>query len=436
MDRQQLEQNQKTEERQPAGSHGAEKKKAMGIGICCGALGAVLAGLLLLAVVSRAAGVRILVTNGSTGTGGALLTDGAVAKIEELKAYADLYYYDEIDEDALRDGLYEGVISGLGDKYSVYYNAEDNAQMQLDTTGKYYGIGAGLRQEKDTMMVSISKVYEGTPSEEAGLLADDVILTVDGAEASSMEVTELVKLIRGEEGTSVHLEIYRPSTGEDLSFDVKRANVTLPSISHEMLEGGIGYIHIDSFESETALQFEQALAELEGQDMKALILDVRYNGGGLVTSVVQILDDILPEGLLVYTEDKNGRRQEYFSSDDASLDCPLAVLINGDSASASEILAGAVKDYGYGTLIGTATYGKGIVQSVFQLEDGDAVKLTTAKYFTPKGNYIHEAGIEPDIALEYEYLDPDGTEYEIQYDNQVQKAIEVLTEHAAEGKQK
>ena len=160
--------------------------------------------------------------------------------------------------------------------------------------------------------------------------------------------------------------------------------------------------------------------------MKALIIDVRYNPGGMVTAVVQILDDILPEGTVVYTEDKNGNRQDYTSSGDTYLDYPIAVLINGESASASEILAGAVKDYQYGTLIGTTTFGKGIVQTIFPLEDGDAVKLTTAKYFTPNGNYIHGVGIEPDIELEYEYLDKDATSYDEAYDNQIQKAIEVL----------
>ena len=160
--------------------------------------------------------------------------------------------------------------------------------------------------------------------------------------------------------------------------------------------------------------------------MKALIIDVRYNPGGMVTAVVQILDDILPEGTVVYTEDKNGNRQDYTSSGDTYLDYPIAVLINGESASASEILAGAVKDYQYGTLIGTTTFGKGIVQTIFPLENGDAVKLTTAKYFTPKGNYIHGVGIEPDIELEYEYLDKDATSYDEAYDNQIQKAIEVL----------
>ena len=170
------------------------------------------------------------------------------------------------------------------------------------------------------------------------------------------------------------------------------------------------------------------MAELDSEGMKALVLDVRYNGGGLVTAVVQILDDILPEGTVVYTEDKNGHRETYTSSGDTYMEYPLAVLINEDSASASEILAGAIKDYEYGTLIGTTTFGKGIVQTIFPLEDGDAVKLTTAKYFTPNGNYIHGVGIDPDIELEYEYLNPDGTEYDVKYDNQIQKAVEVLTE--------
>ena len=276
------------------------------------------------------------------------------------------------------------------------------------------------------MVVTVNKVYEGTPSESAGLLKDDVIVSVDGTEAASMELSELVKLIRGEKGTTVHLEIYRPSTEENLSFDVERQDITLPSVSHKMFEDGIGYVHIDSFETETAAQFEEAVKDLEDQGMKALIIDVRYNPGGMVTAVVQILDDILPEGTVVYTEDKNGNRQDYTSSGDTHLDYPLAVLINGESASASEILAGAVKDYQYGTLIGTTTFGKGIVQTIFPLENGDAVKLTTAKYFTPKGNYIHGVGIGPDIELEYEYLDKDATYYDEAYDNQIQKAIEVL----------
>ena len=401
----------------------------MGTGILLGICGTLVVGALGIYLTCRFTGSQILITNAAADTDGTTLLDAkTTAKINELSAYVDLYYYEDTDVQDLKDGLYAGLLEGLDDRYSVYYTADEYAQTQVSMTGQYYGIGAGLAQDKDTMQVTITKVYEGTPSESAGLRNEDVILSVDGTEADTMDVTDLVKLIRGEAGTTVHLEIYRPSTGENLSFDVERADVTLPSVSSQMLNDTIGYIRIESFEKDTANQFEKALAELEGEGLTSLVVDLRYNGGGLVDSVVQILDDILPEGLIVYTEDKNGHREEYRSSGDTHFDYPMAVLINQDSASASEIFAGAIKDYNYGTLIGTTTFGKGIVQSLFPLEDGDAIKLTTAKYFTPNGNYIHGVGIDPDIELEYEYLDPDGEQYEIQYDNQVQKAIEVLSE--------
>ena len=385
--------NETTGEQKPDGGK-ERRRRGMGAGILLGICGTLVVGALGIYLTCRFTGSQILITNAAADTDGTTLLDAkTTAKINELSAYIDLYYYEDTDVQDLKDGLYAGLLEGLDDRYSVYYTADEYAQTQVSMTGQYYGIGAGLAQDKDTMQVTITKVYEGTPSESAGLRNEDVILSVDGTEADTMDVTDLVKLIRGEAGTTVHLEIYRPSTGENLSFDVERADVTLPSISSQMLNDTIGYIRIESFEKDTANQFEKALADL-----------------------------------IVYTEDKNGHREEYRSSGDTHFDYPMAVLINQDSASASEIFAGAIKDYNYGTLIGTTTFGKGIVQSLFPLEDGDAIKLTTAKYFTPNGNYIHGVGIDPDIELEYEYLDPDGEQYEIQYDNQVQKAIEVLSE--------
>lgn len=355
-----------------------------------------------------------------------ILTNKTAKKIDELMSYIDLYYNDDYDEDDIRNAIYAGTLEGLGDPYSVYYTADEYKDMQISTSGKYYGIGAALGQDAKTKEVTISKVYEGTPAEGAGLRDGDQIVKVNDTVSTSEELSNLVQKIRGEEGTTVHLKIYRASTKKTFEVDVERKNVELPSITSKMLDGGIGYIQISEFQSKTDEQFKSALADLKKQGLKSLIVDVRSNPGGLITAASNILDQILPEGTVVYTEDKYGKREDY-TSDRNCIDCPIAVLVNKNSASASEIFAGAIKDYNYGTLIGTKTFGKGIVQTVFPLEDGDAVKITTAKYYTPKGNYIHGAGIEPDINLTYKYSGPEDETYDMKYDNQVQKAIEVLT---------
>lgn len=356
-----------------------------------------------------------------------ILTNKTVKKIDELMNYIDLYYNDDCDEDDIRNAIYAGTLEGLGDPYSVYYTADEYKDMQISTSGKYYGIGAALGQDAKTKEVTISKVYEGTPAEEAGLRDGDQIVKVNDTVSTSEELSDLVQKIRGEEGTTVHLKIYRASTKKTFEVDVERKNVELPSITSKMLDGGIGYIQISEFQSKTEEQFKSALADLKKQGMKSLIVDVRSNPGGLITAAANILDQILPEGTVVYTEDKYGKREDY-TSDSKCLKCPIAVLVNENSASASEIFAGAIKDYNYGTLIGTKTFGKGIVQTVLPLEDGDAVKITTAKYYTPKGNYIHGVGIEPDINLTYKYSGPEDEAYDMKYDNQVQKAIKVLAE--------
>ena len=354
-----------------------------------------------------------------------ILTNKTVKKIDELMSYIDLYYNDDYDEEDIRNAIYAGTLEGLGDPYSVYYTADEYKDMQINTSGNYYGIGAALSQDAKTKEVTISKVYKGTPAEEAGLKDGDQIIKVNDTESTSKELSALVQEIRGEEGTTVHLQVYRASNNKTFEIDVERKNVELPSITSKMLDGGIGYIQISEFQSKTDEQFKSALADLKKQGMKSLIVDVRSNPGGLINAASNILDQILPEGTVVYTEDKYGKREDY-TSDSNCLDCPIAVLVNENSASASEIFAGAIKDYNYGTLIGTKTFGKGIVQTVFPLEDGDAVKITTAKYYTPKGNYIHGVGIEPDIELTYKYSGPEDEAYDMKYDNQVQKAIEVL----------
>jgi carboxyl-terminal processing protease len=358
-----------------------------------------------------------------------LLSESTEIKVETLSEIINLYYYDDTDKKALEEGIYAGLLQGLKDPYSQYYTADEYASLQEGTNGVYYGIGAVLSQNYNTMAVSILHVYDGTPAQQAGIKDGDVILKVGDVDGSSMELSKLVQLIKGDEGTKVHLSILREGEQKELEFDVERKKIEVPTIESQLLSDQTGLVQITEFSEVTAEQFSQAVKELQAQGANSLIIDLRDNPGGLMESVCAILDEILPKGVLVYTEDKYGERQDYTSKEKSVLEMPIAVLINENSASASEIFAGAIKDFKYGTLIGTKTFGKGIVQQILPLNDGSAVKVTVAKYFTPKGNYIHEVGIEPDIKLEYKYLDKnvkDDSEYNPKFDNQIQKALEIL----------
>ena len=366
-------------------------------------------------------------TGASTIDGDAFLEDEAVDKLDEIYNAINIYYYEDFTKENLEESLYKGLVEGLNDPYSVYYTKEEYEDMMVSTTGTYYGIGAGLSQNMDTMVVTITKVYRGTPAEEAGLKNGDIIISVEDLDATSMEVSELVQHIRGEAGTKVHMTIYRESTEETLEFDVERRHVELPSIEGEMLQNNIGYIQITEFQSKTDEQFEEMFLGLKEQGVQGLIVDVRANPGGLLSSVVNLCDFILPEGLVVYVEDSFGNKEEYVS-DKAAVQIPMVVLIDENSASASEIFAGALKDFQYATLVGKTTYGKGIVQNIIPLSDDDAVKLTTAKYFTPSGNYIHGVGIAPDGEVEYEYTGPVDENYNKIYDSQFVKALEIMQE--------
>lgn len=347
-------------------------------------------------------------------------------KIKELLGQIELYYYEDIDTEKLTAGLYKGLFEGLGDPYSVYYTKEEYESMMASTSGTYYGIGAVLSQDVKTMQVTVLHVYKDSPAANAGLKDGDIIMQVGDIEATSMELTELVTHIRGDKGTTVHMEIYREGKEDTLEFDIERNKVEVPTVEYEMLEDSVGYIQITEFSEPTEEQFMTAVNALQEQGMKSMIVDLRDNPGGYLSAVTDILDDILPKGITVYTEDKYGQRQTYTSDEEHKMEIPMAVLINGNSASASEIFAGAIKDYEYGTLIGTKSFGKGIVQTVKQLNDGSAIKLTTAKYYTPKGNYIHKKGIEPDVELEYEYSGDKDADYDKSKDNQIQKALEIL----------
>lgn len=356
----------------------------------------------------------------SDADGEGLVNAGSVEKLETIEGIIDKYYYldEDIDEEAMTEGMYAGIVDALGDPYSTYYTAEEWQSIMEETEGVYYGIGAYISIDSVTNCAMISGVIEDTPAQEAGLRENDIIYQVEGESTQGLELSEVVSRIKGEEGTKVHLTIYREGAEDYLEIDVERRKIETPTVNYEMYDNGVGYIQITEFDDVTLDQFTEALAVVKGSGAKGLILDLRSNPGGSLSVVTDIAREILPKGLIVYTEDKYGKREEYTCDGKKELDIPLVVLINGNSASASEILAGAIKDYGKGTLIGTTTFGKGIVQRILPLTDGTALKLTISSYFTPNGNNIHGIGIEPDIECEF---DSDAY-YNEGVDNQLQRA--------------
>lgn len=358
------------------------------------------------------------------------VSEEVLEKLEELEALVDTYFLFETDEQALKEGIYKGYMSALDDPYSCYYNPEEYKALQESTSGKYSGIGVSVSQNIETGIITAVRPFPNCPGAEAGLRPGDIFVEVAGIEVTGMDLNTVVSYIKGEEGTTVHIKVYRESDEEYYEFDVERRQIEIPTVEHEMLKDQIGYIQITEFDSVTFKQFKEALTDLESQGMKGLIIDVRNNPGGLLNIVVNILDTILPKGSkIVYTEDKNGQGDTYYATTEETLKVPLTVLMNGNSASASEIFAGAIKDHEAGTLVGTTTFGKGIVQHIMSLDDGEsAIKITVSRYFTPSGVCIHEIGVDPDVEID---LDEElKTEIEIPHedDNQLQKAIEVLKE--------
>lgn len=348
-------------------------------------------------------------------------------KVNELEDIIDRDFIDSVSDDQLSEGMYRGIMEALNDPYAEYYNTEEWIEMQNDTEGIYFGIGAYLMKDMDYLYPRVTGIIDNTPAQEAGLKTDDIIVEVEGEEVYDMSLTDVVNRIRGEEGTKVHLKIIRgadTADREELEFDVERRKVETPTVTSEMKDNNIGYIRISEFDTVTVDQFAEALAEVKGKNATGLIIDLRDNPGGSLKSVVDIAGMLLPAGKVVYTEDKYGRQDVYECDGKHEINIPMAVLVNGNSASASEILAGAIKDYKKGTLIGTTTFGKGIVQRIFELKDDSAVKLTVSHYYTPNGNDIHKVGITPDVELEFdrEAYEKDET------DNQLQKAIEILSE--------
>ena len=329
------------------------------------------------------------------------------------KAYL---YEDDIDRQAMYDEMIAGYVRGLDDPYSEYYNAEDTQALMEALDGEMCGLGVLLTMDMNTYMVSLVEVYENTPAQKAGMKKGDIIYKIDGEIVQEESLDDVVALLHGEEGTTVKVTVLRGEELKEIDCIVTRAQFTVPTVEWEMKEDHIGYLRIVEFDAVTTDQFKKAIKKLQKKGMKGLVLDLRDNPGGSLTTVCDIADLLLPGGDIVSTKDKNGKGETY-KSDAEYLNIPMTVLINGQSASASEILAGAIQDYKLGTLIGTTTYGKGVVQQIYSLENGDSLKITVSEYFTPNGRSIHGVGVEPDIVVEYE-----------KEDNQLEEAILQLKE--------
>ena len=380
----------------------------------------VLTGVLVVAL--AAGGVKFVQQRQYNG----VLSDSShVQKIEYLEKMIDQEYLGEVDNAEMAEGIYAGLVYGLGDVYSRYYTADEYAQETASTDGAYAGIGVSIQKNKNGG-VQIAECYEGGPGAEAGLLRGDVMTALNETDVTDMELSDVVSLIRENKDNTIVLTVFRENEEKSREISVDVTDVELPSVFGEMLDKKTGYIQITQFTGVTPQQYKDMYAELKDKGMERLVIDLRDNPGGLLTSVCDILREILPEGLIVYTEDKYGNREEENCDGKHQLDMPLAVLVNENSASASEIFAGAVQDHEVGTIVGTTTYGKGVVQELRQLSDGSAVKLTVSNYYTPNGNSINKVGIKPDVEVKLasELLNKDEITHE--EDNQLQKALNVI----------
>lgn len=347
-------------------------------------------------------------------------------KLQFLQNMIDKYYLFEQNPTETEEMIYTGFVAGLKDPYSSYYGAEEYTAMKESSSGTYYGIGVQVTQSVKTGEITITRVFTGSPALEAGLLPEDRFLKVAGTEVTGMDLTAVVALLKGGEGTEVEVEIYRPSSNDILTFSVQRRQVEVDTVLHELMDGGIGYIQLMEFDEVTYEQFMLAYQDLEAQGMKALVIDLRGNPGGLINSATDILNELLPEGVIVYTKLKSGDGDTYYSDNKKEITIPLSVLVNGSSASASELFASAVKDYGKGTIVGTTTFGKGIMQHLVPLGDDTALKLTVGNFYTKSGYLIHGNGVEPDVEAELDEELKTMVEIPKERDNQLQKAVEIL----------
>lgn len=348
-------------------------------------------------------------------------------KIEEktslLQSIIDKYFLFDEDMTKVEDGIYAGMMNGLDDPYTVYYTKEEYKALNEDTEGKYSGIGASVSQNPKTKIITIVNVFDNSPAKEGGLLPGDIIYKIDGEEVTGTDLDVLVKTkIRGVEGSSFTMTVIRGDDKKQVDLNLTRRSIEVQTVSSKMLNDGIGYVAVSQFDAVTSEQFKSNIESLKSQGMKKLIVDLRGNPGGLLDQVVDMLDYILPEGLVLYTEDKNGNREEYYAKDPGELKIPMVVLVNENSASASEVFTATFKDFKWGKVVGKTTFGKGIVQNVLPLGDGTAIKITTQHYYPPSGYDLHKVGIKPDVDVDLN----EGAVIGSDSDNQLSTALDIL----------
>lgn len=351
--------------------------------------------------------------------------EGLEYTLSQFRSELEKKYIGEINDEELIEGAVKGYVDALGDPYTTYYTKKEMKTIMEETNGNFVGIGVYMTKDLEKNAILIIKPIENSPAEKAGILPGDLITKVDDVEYTGDKLEEASNKIRGEGGTKVKLEIYR--NGETKTFELTRTKVVVSHVTTKVLNNDIGYIAISDFEGECASEFETKYKQLEKQGIKKLIIDIRNNGGGIVDEALKIANMLVDkDSTLLITKDKSDKEEVTKATEKPIINMPTVVLVNGYSASASEILAGALKDNGKATLVGTKTYGKGIIQELHQLSDGSGLKITVSEYYTPNHNAIHKIGITPDVEIDLSEDVKQQTTIQEKDDNQLQKAIEIL----------
>ena len=351
--------------------------------------------------------------------------NGEIAsEISKYRRIIDQYFLGEVNEEKLKEGAIKGYIEGLDDPYTEYISKEDMEDYMADAMGNFVGIGIYMVQDTNTNRIMVLSPIKGSPAEKSGILPGDLIISVDGVEYTGADMTVASSKIKGEEGTTVKIEILRGS--ETKTFELTRENIKVNPVEGKVIQDNIGYIQFSSFDEDTAEEFKAKFEGLQKQGIKSLIIDLRNNGGGIVDEALKIADFALDkDAVILYEVDKKNNEKVEKSRNNPIINMPIIILTNENTASSSEILAGALKDHGKAKIVGTKTYGKGVIQQLLTLPDGSGLKITSEEYLTPNRTKINEIGIEPDEKVELPETVKNVLSVEEKDDTQLQKAIEM-----------